>query len=238
MLWLWHTQSHANPTLTPTDTQVISWEQLLQPYLPPGSLMPADTQNISCHSPAARGSTSLRSWKLCTEHRLVLYHPQSQPLLPGECVTQFQNCRNQASTGVPRGTGQAHLCSVTWITARQAAAATGGFVEIKCQPGQSLSRHPESLLCHQPGVKQMPVVSNRNTGHTAALALPWEKAITDRLYLLRLTQRCPGSDQVGHAGGGRKPPVPSEAAGDGEDADLAGLQAPRGSPAAGGAQQV
>lgn len=43
MLWLWHTQSHAKPTLTPTDTQVISWEQLLQPYLPPGSLMPADT---------------------------------------------------------------------------------------------------------------------------------------------------------------------------------------------------
>uniref|UniRef100_A0A8C3R5C3 Uncharacterized protein n=1 Tax=Cyanoderma ruficeps TaxID=181631 RepID=A0A8C3R5C3_9PASS len=41
-------------------------------------------QNISCHSPAARGSASLRSWRLCTEHRLVLLRPQLQPLLPGE----------------------------------------------------------------------------------------------------------------------------------------------------------
>lgn len=111
-------------------------------------------------------------------------------------------------------------------------------MEIKCPPGQSPPRHPESVLCHRPGAKQMPVISNRNTRHTAALALPRGKAITDRLYLLRLTQKCPGSDQVGHAGGGRKPPVSSEAAGDGEDADLTGLQAPRSRPAAGGAQQV
>jgi len=55
---------------------------------------------------------------------------------------------------------------------------------------------------------------------------------------VRLTQRCPGSDEVGHAGGGRKPPVHSEAAGDGEDADLTGLQAPRSGLAAGGAEQV
>lgn len=157
-------------------TPMISWEQPLQPYLPPGSLEPADTQNISCHSPAARSSTSLRSWRLCTEHRLVLHHPQLQPLLPGErSWHSSRNCRNQASTGVPRGTGRAHLHSVTWVTARQAAAATGGFVEVKCQPGQSPPRHPESVLCHQAGAKQTPVISNRNTRRTAALALPWGK---------------------------------------------------------------
>lgn len=55
---------------------------------------------------------------------------------------------------------------------------------------------------------------------------------------MRLTRGCPGSDEVRHAGGGRKPPVCSEAAGDGEDMDLARLQAPRSSLAAGGAEQV
>lgn len=87
-------------------TPMISWEQPLQPYLPPGSLMPADTQNI-CHSPAARGSTSFRSWRLCTEHRLVLLHPQLQPLLPRECMTQLQKYWG------PQGyrTGSPSLCN-------------------------------------------------------------------------------------------------------------------------------
>lgn len=61
---LWYTESHANPTLTLTDTQVLSREQPLQPYFSPSSLhlrcTPADTQNVSCHSSAARGSTLLR----------------------------------------------------------------------------------------------------------------------------------------------------------------------------------
>lgn len=142
MLWLWHTQSYVNPTLTP----MISWEQPLQPYLPPGSLVPADTQNISCHSPAARGSTSLRSWRLCTEHRLVLFRPQVQPLLPGERMTQFQELQEPGKYWGPQGyrTGSPSLCNL--VIARQAAAATGGFVEIKCQPGQSPPRHPESAV--------------------------------------------------------------------------------------------
>lgn len=64
MLGLWQMESYTNPTLPPTDTQVLSREQPLQPYLPPSSLrlrcVPADTQDISCHSSAARGSTLLR----------------------------------------------------------------------------------------------------------------------------------------------------------------------------------
>lgn len=87
----------------------------------------------------------------------------------------------------------------------------------------------------------MPVISKRSTRDTATLALPSGKAGTspaDGSYPVRLTQGCPGSDQVGHAGGGRKPPVCSEAAGDGEDTDVAGLQAPRSRLAAGGAEQV
>lgn len=153
-------------------------------------------------------------------------------------MTQFQELQepNKYWGSLGYRTGSPSLCNM--VTARQAAADTGGFVGIKCQPGQSPSTCPESVLCHQPGAKQMPVISTRNTGHTAALAVPWGKAITDRLYPLRLTQRCPGSDQVGHAGGGGEPPVSSEAAGDGEDADVAGLQAPGSRPAAGGAQQV
>ena len=87
----------------------------------------------------------------------------------------------------------------------------------------------------------MPVISERSARHNATLALPSVKAGTspaDRSYPVRLTQGCPGSDQVGHAGGGREPSVCSEASGDGEDTDLASLQAPRSSLAAGGAEQV
>lgn len=153
MLWLLHTQSCANPTLTPTDTQVISWEQPLQPYLPPGSLMPADTQITSCRSPAARGSSSLRSWRLCTERRLVLYHLQSQPLPPGESVTQFpgtpgkywgpQGYRTGSPSLYTMGHSQAgsschrRLCGDKMPAGQHCTPNT---------PGQSPSRHP-SLCC-------------------------------------------------------------------------------------------
>lgn len=187
---------------------MVSWEQPLQPYLPPGSLVPADTQNISCHSPAARGSTSFRSRRLCTEHGLVLLHPQLQPLLPGECMMQLQELQEPSKCWGPQGyrTGSPSLCNMGHSQAGSSChrRLCGDKMPARSEPAQA-----PQVLCHQPGAKQMPVISNRNTRHTAALALPWGKAITDRLYPLRLTEKCPGSDQVGHAGGGRKPPVSS-----------------------------
>lgn len=45
---LWHTESHANPTLPPTDTQVLSQKQPLQPYLLPWVLFACAARLPTC----------------------------------------------------------------------------------------------------------------------------------------------------------------------------------------------
>lgn len=89
--------------LMPADTQSISCHRALRFYFAQGShsLGGRDARHRASHHaqrvPTFTGSEARsagascdrgQSWQLCEEHRMVLHHPQSQPLLPGERTTR------------------------------------------------------------------------------------------------------------------------------------------------------